>query len=238
METDPYTALPMSPIRKMIAARMTEAKQTIPHYRLVRDIELDALLAARQQLNLAKDWSSSAIEKLSINDLLIKATALALREIPALNCQLVGEEIHQYHQADIAVITAIEGGVTLPIIRAACSKSVVAIAEDIKSLSERARLGQLKMREISGGTFGLSNLGMYGVEQFDAIINPPQCAMLAVGTAKQQTVVKDGEITIATVLRVALSLDHRAIDGAQGAEFLGVLKRLIENPEEWLDHAN
>lgn len=220
-----YKVIPLSPLRKIIAARMTEAKQTIPHYRISVDIEMDTLLALRKQFTIDNPNS-----KVSVNDVVIKACANALMENPAINSQLIGDEIHQYQQADIAIVIAVDGGLSTPIVRHANDKSVQDISLEIKDLASRAAAGQLKMDEILGGSFSISNLGMYGVEQFDAIINPPQCAILAIGTAKQQGIVKDGELAIATMLRATLSLDHRAIDGASGAEFLAHLKSQLEKP--------
>lgn len=222
---NPYQIIPMSPLRKIIAARMSEAKQTIPHYRLSVDIDMDALLALRKQFN-----TDNPNDKVSVNDVLIKACANALMENPALNSQLAGDEIHQYHQADIAIVMVVQGGLSTPIIRCANKKSLQEISQAVKDLASRAATGQLKMGEIQGGSFSISNLGMYGVDQFDAIINPPQCAILAVGGAKRQAIVKNNEVVIATVMRATLSLDHRVIDGVIGAEFCRQLKYQLENP--------
>jgi pyruvate dehydrogenase E2 component (dihydrolipoamide acetyltransferase) len=226
-----YTARPLSPLRKIIAARMTEAKRTIPHFRLVADIEVDALLAVREKLNAAQSQA-----KITVNDCLVRGCATALMAHPAINCQLVGEEIHHYHQADISVVIAVEGGLSTPVIRAADRKSVREIGAEVKTLAGRAAQGQLKMNEILGGSFSISNLGGLGVDQFDAIINPPQCAILAVGRAKPRMVVSArGETRVATVLRATLSLDHRAIDGAGGAAFLQTLREIVEAPGSWLE---
>ena len=224
--TDDYGVIRLTPLRKVIAARMLDAKQTIPHYRLAMDVEMDALLALRKQVN-----ASHPDSKVSVNDFIIKACANALMEKPALNIQWVDNEIHQYRQADISVVIAVEGGLSTPIIRGADKKTVAEIAAEVKDLAARAAAGQLKMEEILGGTFSISNLGMYGVDQFDAIINPPQCAILAVSSAKPQAVVKAGAVAVATVMRVQLSLDHRAIDGATAAAFLAVLREQLEKPE-------
>ena len=223
--TDHYQAIPLTPLRKIIAARMTEAKQTIPHYRVSTDIEMDTLLALRKKHN-----EKNPNDKVSVNDFIIKACATALMESPSINIQLVDDEIHQYQQADISVVIAVEGGLSTPVICNANNKTVTEIAAEVKDLSTRAQNGTLKMAEILGGTFSISNLGMYGVDQFDAIINPPQCAILAIGSAKPQPIIKDGEITVATVMRVSLSLDHRTIDGAIGAQFLSVLREQLQNP--------
>lgn len=214
-------------MRKAIAARMTEAKQSIPHYRLGAEIELDALLALRKQL-----LEQNPQRKASLNDFFVKASAQALMATPAVNVQWAEKEIHQYASADISVVTAVEGGLSTPIVRNAESKTVWEIAEEVKQLAARAAKNALKIGEILGGTFSISNLGMYGVEQFDAVINPPQCAMLAIGAAKQKVVVTPNrETKIAAVLRVTLSLDHRAIDGATGAVFLSNFRKILEQPE-------
>jgi len=224
--TDNYQVLPLSPLRKIIAARMTEAKQSIPHYRISADIEMNALLTLRKEYN-----QKNPDDKVSVNDFIIKACATALIEIPNINIQLVDNEIHQYSQADISVVMAVEGGLSTPVIRNANNKSVQAIANEVRGLAVRAQNGTLKMDEILGGTFSISNLGMYNVDQFDAIINPPQCAILAIGSAKPQAIVKDSEIIIARVMLATLSLDHRTIDGAAGATFFSALRELVKNPK-------
>lgn len=224
-----YTTVPLSPLRKAIAARMTEAKQMVPHYRLGVDIRMDALIAARETLRSGRPG-----EAISLNDLLIKACAGALMDTPAVNIQWVGGAIHQYPTADISVVTAINGGLSTPIIRAAESKSVWAIAREVRELGARAAANTLKMEQVFGGTFTISNLGMYGIDEFDAIINPPQCAILALGRATQRVVADGGRIAVATVLRATLSVDHRAIDGALGAEFLSSLRRRVEQPDALL----
>lgn len=224
---EPYTVLPLTPLRRAIAARMTEAKQTIPHFRLVADIEMGALLALREQVNADDNgW------KVSVNDCILKACATALMEHRAINIQLIGQEIHQYHQADISTVIAIEGGLSTPVIRAADRKSVRDIAMEVKALSARAQAKQLRMDELIGGSFSVSNLGGYDVDQFDAIINPPQCAILAVGRAKPKMIVSDsGEPRIARMMSVTLSVDHRAIDGATAAAFMKTLRHTLEQPQ-------
>jgi pyruvate dehydrogenase E2 component (dihydrolipoamide acetyltransferase) len=222
-----YTVIPLSPIRKVIAARMTEAKQTIPHFRLSVNLEVDALLELRKELQ-----GANPEEKLSLNDLLVKACAMALMDTPGVNVQWAQDEIHQYRAADISVVTAIEGGgLSTPIIRSAESKTVWEISREVKALITRAAQNALRMDEIAGGSFSISNLGRYGVDQFDAIINPPQCAILAIGAAKPRVVVAHArETRIATVLKATLSVDHRAIDGATGAAFLSALRQRVEQP--------
>jgi pyruvate dehydrogenase E2 component (dihydrolipoamide acetyltransferase) len=224
-----YTVTALSPLRKIIAARMAEALRTIPHFRLTADLEVGALIALRRELCEQSDDG-----RLSLNDLLIKACAAALLDAPAINVQWAEKEIHQYHAADISVVTAVEGGLTTPIIRNTDTKSVWEISREVKEMTSRAARNELKMEEIVGGSFSISNLGMYGVDQFDAIINSPQCAILAVGSAKPRPVVaRDGNLRIATTLRATLSIDHRAIDGAVAARFLSALRERIEHPR-WL----
>ena len=226
MKSSDYKSIPLTPLRKIIAARMTEAKKTIPHFRLSMDIEVDALMGLRKQIN-----AENPASKVSVNDFVIKACATALMEYPAINTQFVNDEIHQYLQADISVVIAVEGGLSTPVIRNANSKSVAEIAAEVKDLATRAANGKLKMDQVLGGSFSISNLGMYQIDQFDAIINPPQCAMLAVGSAKPQAVIKAGAFATATIMRVTLSVDHRAIDGAKGAQFLALVRDQLQTPE-------
>lgn len=215
----------LTPLRKIIAARMTEAKQTIPHYRVTMAICMDAVIAARTKLNVA-----NPSQKVSLNDFVIKACANALMAMPEMNCQFVGGEIHQYSQADISIVVAVDGGLSTPVLREANNKSLQKISSEVKVLADRAAQGKLKRSEISGGTFSISNLGGYDVDQFDAIINPPQCAILALGVAKKIPVVTDGKLSIATMMNVSLSLDHRVIDGAIGAQFLSILYEQLQHP--------
>jgi pyruvate dehydrogenase E2 component (dihydrolipoamide acetyltransferase) len=224
--TDGYTVIPLSPIRKMIAARMTEAKREIPHFRLVADLEVDALIDLRRQL---RDEGGSTPP--SMNDLLIKACASALMDVPAINIQWVENEVRQYHTADISVAIAVDAGLFMPIVRRAESKTIWDISREVRQLASKAAKKALRMEEIIGGSFSISNLGMYGVDQFDAIINPPQCAILAVGCSKPSVLVSETrEPRIATVMRATLSMDHRAIDGKTAAEFLSALRRRVEQP--------
>lgn len=221
-----FDVIPLTPLRQIISSRMLMSKQTIPHYRVAVDIEVDALLNLRKAIN-----EENPNQRVSLNDFTIKACATALMQMPSLNVQFVNNEIHQYHDADISVVIAVEGGLSTPVIRKANEKSVRQIASEVKDVASRAASGRLKMAEITGGSFSISNLGMYGVDQFDAIINPPQGAILAVGSAKPQAVIKDGSIAVANMMRVTLSADHRAIDGANGAQFLTVIKELLQCPE-------
>jgi pyruvate dehydrogenase E2 component (dihydrolipoamide acetyltransferase) len=221
-----YFVRPLSPMRKVIAARMSEAKRTIPHFRLMAEIEVDALLAQRTELN-----QSCAGGGLSLNDLLIKACAQALMEVPEVNVQWADNELHEFASADISIVTAVEGGLATPIVRNAEGKSVWQISSEVKALAARASRNELRMHEVLGGSFSISNLGMYGVDEFDAVINPPQCAILAVGAARSRCVVSpDLKPRVATVMRATLSADHRAIDGVVGARFLAALKGRIETP--------
>lgn len=222
----PYTAVPLSPIRKVIAARMTEVASTIPHFRACVDAELDELLKVREEMH-GQDSAPTP----SINDLMIKACACALMDTPALNIQWVDGEIRRYPTADIAVVIALDDGLSTPIVRRAESKTVGDISREVKALAERAKSNALKIDDVFGGTFTISNLGMHGVDQFDAIINPPQCAILAIGRAATRCVVtEDRRVGIATTVRLTLSVDHRAIDGAVAAAFLKALKTHVERP--------
>ncbi len=211
---------PMSKMRKAIARRLTESKATIPHFYLRRRVRADKLIKLR----------AAADPKPSMNDYLIRACALALTEVPALNIQVHGDDVHHFANADISVAVATDGGLITPIVANANRLSVMEINAAMADLAERARTGKLKQSEIEGGSFSLSNLGMFGVEQFDAIINPPQGAILAVGSARSEPVDDDGAIRVLPVLHLSLSCDHRAIDGADAGRFMAALAALIENP--------
>jgi len=226
--SEPYTIVSLTAIRKAIATRMIEAKQSIPHYRIICEVNADALVNLRRELQ-----SLGSEVAPSINDLMIKAVAQTLMEVPDVNIQWSGTEIHRYHHADISIVTALpSGGLSTPIVRAAESKSVWEISREIKALILRAESNTLRMSDIVGGSFSISNLGMYGIDQFDAIINAPQCAILAIGAAKPGLVVSpDNEPRVATVMRITLSADHRAIDGVVGAAFMSALRRRLEAPD-------
>lgn len=213
--------MPMSSMRRTIARRLTEAKQQIPHFYVRRRVRADRLLALRASLGP---------DKPSVNDFIVKACALALMEIPAVNVQVHGNDIHRFGSADVAVAVATDKGLVTPIVFGADDLSVAAIGAVMKGLAQRARSGKLKPEEFTGGSFSLSNLGGFGVEQFDAIINPPQGAILAVGTARPEPIDDDGAIRIVPVLHLSLSCDHRAIDGADGGRFMAALANLIEQP--------
>ena len=221
-----YEARPNSGFRKTIARRLTEAKQTIPHFYLTLDCRIDDLLDLRKKLNA----STGDGGKVSVNDFVIRASALALRKIPDANVSWSEDAILAYQDVDISVAVATPNGLITPIIKQADTKSLRQIAAEMKDLAARARDGKLKPQEYQGGTFSISNLGMYGIREFAAVINPPQSCILAVGNGEQRAVVEDGELKIATVMTVTLSVDHRAVDGALGAEYLAAFKTLLEDP--------
>jgi pyruvate dehydrogenase E2 component (dihydrolipoamide acetyltransferase) len=226
--TAPYIEQPTTTMRKVIARRLTEAKQVAPHHYLTIDCEVDALLKVRQELN-ARATDKDGY-KLSVNDFVIKAAALALRKVPAANASWHEDAIRLYQRADISVAVAIPNGLVTPVVRNADGKGLAAISNEMKLLAAKARDGKLTPEEYQGGTFSISNLGMYGIRQFAAVINPPQGAILAVGTGEQRPIVKDGALAVATMMTCTLSCDHRVVDGAIGAEWLAAFKKLIEDP--------
>jgi pyruvate dehydrogenase E2 component (dihydrolipoamide acetyltransferase) len=219
----PYTDIKLTNMRKTIARRLTESKQQVPHIYLTVDCLLDTLLNARKDLNAALEKQGV---KLSVNDFIIRATALALKQVPACNVQFSDTVMRQFTREDISVAVSIPGGLITPIIRDAASKGLAAISTEMASLAEKAKAGKLQPDDYQGGTFSISNMGMMGIKDFCAVINPPQAGILAIGAGEQRAVVKDGKVEIATVMSVTGSFDHRAIDGADGAAF----KWLIENP--------
>lgn len=223
----PYEAQKLNNVRKVIARRLTEAKQTIPHIYLTVDVRLDALLKLRSELN--KSLEADGI-KLSVNDLLIKAQARALQRVPLCNVSFQGDELYQYTREDISVAVAAPSGLITPIIRDAGRKGLAQISTEMKELAGKARDGKLQPHEFQGGTASLSNLGMFGTKQFDAVINPPQAMILAVGAGEQRPHVIDGALGVATVMSATGSFDHRAIDGADGAQFMQAFQQLVENP--------
>ncbi|WP_298911956.1 pyruvate dehydrogenase complex dihydrolipoamide acetyltransferase [uncultured Roseobacter sp.] len=223
-----YEEISLNGMRKTIAARLTEAKQSIPHFYLRRDIELDALLKFRGELN--KQLESRGV-KLSVNDFIIKACALALQSVPDANAVWAGDRMLKLKPSDVAVAVAIEGGLFTPVLKDAEMKSLSALSAEMKDLASRARDRKLAPHEYQGGSFAISNLGMFGIDNFDAVINPPHGAILAVGAGVKKPVVgKDGELGIATVMSATLSVDHRVIDGALGAQLLQAIKDNLENP--------
>ena len=224
-----YDAIPHSMMRKTIARRLTESKQTAPHFYLTVDCRIDELLDLRKKLNAnANDY------KLSVNDLIIRAAALALKEVPEANASWLEDAVRMWHTVDISVAVAIEGGLITPIIRGAEGKGLKAISSEMKDLAERARVGKLAPEEYQGGTFSISNLGMFGIKEFSAVINPPQGTILAVGAGEPRPVVVDGALAVGTVMTCTLSVDHRVVDGAVGAAFMQVFKGLIEEPLKML----
>jgi len=230
---DAYEEVPLDGMRRTIAARLTQAIQTIPHFYLTADVEIDRLIKLREEANdgAPKDKDGGAAFKLSLNDFIIRALALALRRVPAANAAWAGDRILRFKHADIGVAVALDGGLITPIIRSAETKSVSAISAEMKDLSARARDKKLKPSDYQGGSAAISNLGMYGVREFSAIINPPHATILAVGAARRRAVEKpDGGVAFASMLAVTLSCDHRVLDGAVGAELLAAFKGFVEMP--------
>jgi pyruvate dehydrogenase E2 component (dihydrolipoamide acetyltransferase) len=226
LPSEGFTELPLSTMRKVIARRLMESKQTIPHFYLTVEAEIDALLALRAQLN------AKAAEgvKLSVNDLVIKACGMALARVPRANAIWGGDKILLNKTCDVSVAVALDDGLITPVIRSADKKGLATISTEMKSLAERAKAGKLMPEEYQGGAFSLSNLGMFGIKEFAAVINPPQGSILAVGKGEQRAVVKGGSLAVATMMSCTISCDHRVIDGAVGAQFLDRIKKLIEDP--------
>jgi len=221
-----FELVPHTTMRKVIAARLSESKQQVPHFYLTIDCEIDGLLGMRKQLNDKADGAY----KLSVNDMIIKAVGIALRKVPEANASWTDEGAKLYTRADVAVAVAIEGGLITPVVRDAGNKGLETVSTEMKALAQKARDGKLQPEEFQGGTFSLSNLGMFGIKQFEAVINPPQGCILAVGAGERRPVVKDGALAVATVMTCSLSVDHRVVDGAIGAQFLAAFKKLIEDP--------
>jgi len=222
-----YDLIPLDGMRKTVARRMTESARDVPHFPLTIDLEIDALLAARAKINAMLEKSGG---KVSINDMVIKAAAVALMQVPEANASYSPEGIALHHHADIAMAVAVPGGLITPIIRGADTKGVAQIAREAKDLAERARTKKLKPEEFQGGTFSISNLGMFGIKSFSSIINEPQGAILSVGAGEKRPVVRGNELAVATVMTVTLTCDHRVVDGATGARWLAAFKPLIEDP--------
>ncbi|MGE0583914.1 MAG: pyruvate dehydrogenase complex dihydrolipoamide acetyltransferase [Flavobacteriaceae bacterium] len=226
-----YDLVPHDGMRKTIARRLVEAKTTIPHFYLTRDVTIDALLALRGELNAAAALRDGVpFYKLSVNDMIIKAMAMALMAVPDANVSWTEGGMLHHHHADIGVAVSIPGGLITPIVRRADEKSLSTISNEMKDLARRARERKLKPQEYQGGTSAVSNLGMFGIKDFAAVINPPHATILAVGTGEQRAVVVDGAVAIATQMSVTLSTDHRAVDGALGAQLLDAFAQLIEKP--------
>jgi pyruvate dehydrogenase E2 component (dihydrolipoamide acetyltransferase) len=228
-----YEELPLDGMRKTIAARLQLAKQTIPHFYLTADFAIDRLIGVREEANAAapKDRDGKPAFKLSLNDFIIRALALALQRVPAANAVWAGDRILRFKRSDIGVAVALDGGLIAPVVRAAETKSLSTISAEMKDLAARARDKKLKPADYQGGSSAISNLGMYGVREFSAIINPPQATILAVGAARRQAVERpDGGVAFASMMTATLSCDHRVVDGALGAELLAAIKALIETP--------
>jgi pyruvate dehydrogenase E2 component (dihydrolipoamide acetyltransferase) len=228
--TAPHKLVPHSSMRKVIARRLSEAKQTIPHFYVSIDVELDALMKLRADLNARSPKEGAGAYKLSVNDLVIKATAATLRKLPQTNASWTDEGMVIYDDVDISIAVSIPDGLITPIIRKADQKGLATISNEMKDLASRAKSGKLKPEEFQGGGFSISNMGMFGVKEFSAIINPPQAGILAVSAGEKRPVVKDGQLAIATVMTVTLSVDHRVIDGALAAEWVSTFKSIVEDP--------
>ena len=224
---DSVTRVPNSTMRKVIARRLTESKTQVPHFYVSVDIELDALLALRSKLNATAEDNSF---KLSVNDMMIKAVGLALKKVQGLNVQFTDSEMLHFDNVDISMAVSIPDGLITPIIRNADQKSLREISREAKDLAKRARAGKLKPEEFQGGTFSISNMGMFGVRDFAAIINPPQAGILAIASGEKRAVVRGDQLAIATVMTATLSVDHRAVDGALGAQWLNALRDIVQNP--------
>ncbi len=229
-EKGSYELVPHDGMRRIIAQRLTQAKQTIPHFYLTLDCRIDQLLAARERMNKAAPKDGPRAYKLSVNDFVIKALAVALQQVPDCNVSWTEAGMVKHKHSDVGVAVAMPGGLITPIIRNAETKSLSTISNEMKDLAARARTRKLKPQEYQGGTSSVSNLGMFGISHFTAVINPPQSTILAVGASEQRAVVRNGKVEAAHMMSVTISCDHRAIDGALGAELIGAFKRLVENP--------
>jgi pyruvate dehydrogenase E2 component (dihydrolipoamide acetyltransferase) len=231
-EAGSFEEIPHDSMRKTIARRLVEAKQTIPHFYLTLDCELDVLLAAREGINASapKEADGKPLYKISVNDFVIKALAMSLKRVPDANVTWTEGAMLRHRHADIGVAVSIPGGLITPVIRRAEEKSLSTISNEMKDYAARARQRKLKPEEYQGGSSAVSNLGMFGIKNFQAVINPPHATILAVGAGEQRVIVKNGQASVANVMSVTLSTDHRAVDGALGAELLGAFKSFIENP--------
>jgi pyruvate dehydrogenase E2 component (dihydrolipoamide acetyltransferase) len=231
-EEGSYEVIPHDNMRRVIAQRLTQSTQTIPHFYLTIDCVIDRLMAAREEINASapKDKDGKPAYKLSVNDFVVKALALALQKIPNANVSWTEAGMLKHKHSDVGVAVALPGGLITPIVRNAETKSLSAISNELKDMVARARARKLKPQEYQGGTTAVSNLGMYGIKDFTAVINPPHATILAAGAAEERPIVRKGQIVAATVMSVTLSCDHRAVDGALGAELIGAFKTLIENP--------
>jgi len=219
-----FTDLPLTGMRRAIARRLTESKTTVPHFYVTAHVRVDRLLALRAEVNAAAE------RKVSVNDFVIKAVAGALQDVPAANSIWGGDHIRRFDGIDLAIAVAVDGGLLTPVLRSVQTMTLTQVGAQVAELADRARAGKLRQDELEGGSFSISNLGMYGVDEFSAILNPPQAGILAVGAAKQQPVIVDGALAVGTVMTVTLSADHRVIDGAVAAEWMAAFVRRIENP--------
>ena len=233
-EKGTYEVVPHDNMRKTIARRLVESKVTIPHFYLSVDCRLDQLLAARERLNSRAPKEGPAAYKLSVNDFIIKALALALRDVPAANATWTEQGMLRHKRIDVGVAVAVEGGLFTPVIRHADLKTLSEISNEMKDLAARARARKLAPHEYQGGTTSISNLGMYGIKSFDAVINPPHATILAVGAGEERPVVNGGKIEVATLMSCTLSCDHRVVDGALGANLFNAFKAYIEDPVRML----
>lgn len=221
-----FDDIKLSTMRKVIAKRLTEAKQTVPHFYLTIDCQIDDLLSYRKEMNASLDVH----QRVSVNDFILKATGKALQDVPDANASFADTHMRRYHRADLSVAVAIEGGLVTPVLKGANILSLLELSYQMKALLSKARAGKLIPEEYQGGTFSISNLGMYGIKQFAAVINPPQGCILAIGAGEERPIVKDGAIVMGTMMSCTLSVDHRVVDGAVGAEFLQAFKKYIEKP--------
>ena len=221
-----YTEVPVSTMRSVIAKRLSQSKQEVPHFYVSADVEIDKLLSARKYLNGIADGAY----KVSVNDMVLKAVAVALRKVPEANVSWAETMVKAYSAVDVSVAVAIEGGLITPIVRNADYKSLVEISTEMKELAGKAKSGSLTPEEFQGGTVSVSNLGMFGVKQFNAIVNPPQACIVAVGAGMQKPIVKDGQLAVGTIMNLTISADHRAVDGAVAAQFLSAIKEALEEP--------
>jgi pyruvate dehydrogenase E2 component (dihydrolipoamide acetyltransferase) len=219
-----FHEVPVSQMRKVIARRLSESKNTAPHFYLTTSINMDNAIAARKKLNEISNF------KISVNDIIIKAVALALRKNPNVNASWLGDKIRYNHHINIGVAVAIDDGLIVPVVKFADNKSIAHISAEVKQLVDKAKNKKLQPNEFEGNTFTISNLGMYGIDEFTAIINPPDACILAVGAAKETVIAESGVMKIANVMKVTLSCDHRVVDGAVGSAFLQTLKTLLEDP--------
>ena len=231
-EEGSYEVVPNDGMRKVVAARLTESKQTVPHFYLTLDCKIDALLAAREQINAAapKGKDGKPGYKLSVNDFVMKAWAVALQRVPMANATWAGDSILYHKRSDVAVAVAVPGGLFTPVVKSCDTKTLREISEEVKDLATRAKSKKLAPHEYQGGSSSVSNLGMFGIREFAAVINPPHGTILAVGVGEERVYAEAGQVKVASFMTVTLSCDHRAVDGALGAELLGVFKGLIENP--------